>query len=219
MAKSFEELSKIIKVEKPGRIVAMNAITFSGDIHLYGIWSGMSTKFISEFLDENKIGYNKMFGMDSFVGLPHENSDYERHPGHSPGEYSSSNLYECSSEESMKIIQKGIGNEKLKLIPGFYSNSLNKELIQKENMVAASYVDIDVDLMTSTYILLDFMVLNSLIKTGTVIYFDDWGATSEYAGGESLAWKTIVDKYRITYKEIFSSGKRPYITKVFVITE
>ena len=32
MAKTFEELSKTIKVEKPGRTVAMNAITFSGDI-------------------------------------------------------------------------------------------------------------------------------------------------------------------------------------------
>jgi hypothetical protein len=58
---------------------------------------------------------------------------------------------------------------------------------------------------------------NSLVKDGTVIYFDDWGATVEYEGGVSLAWKKSVDKYSIEYEEIFSVGTRPYITKVFVI--
>ena len=95
--------------------------------------------------------------------------------------------------------------------------SLNKELIQKENAQVASYVDIDVDLMVSTYVLLDFMISNSLIKAGTVVYFDDWGATREYAGGESLAWKVITDKYQLDYEEIFSFGKRPNVLKVFVM--
>jgi len=217
MIKTFEEISANINIVMAGRIEAMKAITFPGDIYLFGIWSGMSTKLISNYLDKNEIGYDKMFGLDSFMGLPFEKDGVLRHPGHSPGTYSSSSLYECTPEESAKIIQEGIGNEKLKLIPGFYSSSLRKELIQKENMEVASYVDIDVDLMISTYVLLDFMISNSLVKAGTVIYFDDWGATQEYAGGESLAWKAIVDKYQLDYEEIFSYGKRPNIQKVFII--
>ena len=217
MGKTFKEISKIIGVEKLGRISAMKAITFPGDIFIYGVWSGMSTKFISDYLHENQIQYSKMFGLDSFVGLPDEKDKYIRHPDHNSGTYSAVNLYNDSVLNTMTRIQDGIKNDRLKLISGFYSEVLNKELAYTENMIQAAFIDMDVDLCSSAITVLDFMYENSLIQKGTVIYFDDWGATSEYEGGVSLAWKTIVNRHSVKYEEIFSSGIKPNVIKVFVI--
>jgi len=216
MPRTFKDISESIKVEKLGRVAAMDAITFTGDVYMYGVWSGMSTKFISDYLSTNQIEYNKMFGFDSFVGLPEE-KEFIKHPGHTLGKYSSVDLYKDTCINTMEKIQTGVGNDKLKLIPGFYEDVLDKELTRTEKMWDASFIDLDVDLCSSAITVLDFMCESALVISGTVIYFDDWGATPEYKGGVSLAWKTIVEKHSLEYEEIFSTGKRPYVLKVFVI--
>jgi hypothetical protein len=71
-------------------------------------------------------------------------------------------------------------------------------------MKPASFVDIDVDLHLSTVEVLTWMLDNNLIIPKTIIYFDDWGSTKEYEGGESLAWKQTINRYDIDYKEIYS---------------
>ena len=55
------------------------------------------------------------------------------------------------------------------------------------NPKPAFWVDLDVDLYISTVQVLDFMFKNHLIVPTTLVSFDDWGATKEFEGGESLA--------------------------------
>ncbi len=219
MAKTFAEISKKIKTMKPGRAEAMDAITFVGDVYLYGVWSGMSARFISEYLEENQIRYGKMFGFDSFTGFPKENGQqyYKRNVNFDAGKFSSTKLYDCSVAEVVDTITKGIGNKHLKLIPGFFSDTLDVDLLQKEGMNPASFIEIDVDLYTSTREALKFMFENSLIAPGTVIYFDDWGATEEYVGGESLAWKEALEEHSVKAIEIHSRGARNSVQKVYKI--
>jgi len=61
------------------------------------------------------------------------------------------------------------------------------------------------------------MFTNKLIVSGTIVYFDDWGASLEYQGGESLAWAEAVAKYDVKYKLIYSEGRIPSVMKVFKI--
>ena len=63
---------------------------------------------------------------------------------------------------------------------------------------------IDVDLHCSTQTVLNWMLDNNLIAKGTIIYFDDWGSTEEYKGGESMAWKEACEKFGIEYSEMYS---------------
>jgi len=219
MPKTFTEISETIKTMRPGRREAMDAITFIGDVYLYGVWSGMSAKYISEYLDEKQIQYGKMFGFDSFIGFPKENGQQynKRNVKFDKGGFSSTKLYDCSIVKVVDIITKGIGNERLKLIPGFLCDTLDTDLLKKERMNPASLVEIDVDLYTSTRDALKFMFENWLIVPGTVVYFDDWGATKEYKGGESLAWKEMLEEHSVKAIEIHSRGLRRSIQKVYKV--
>ena len=219
-------------------MAAIDGITFPGDIYLFGIWSGVSAKLTLDYLDLRQVPYDNVYGFDSFVGLPEEERPL-RHREHGKGKYSSVKLYgefvektietaeggadkvieiiEESVDKTMDIIKEGVNNPKLKLIPGFYADVLDTELVYTENMGVASFVDIDVDLHGSTVEVLTFLFSHGLVAKGTTIYFDDWGATKEYKGGESLAWKDTTEKYNIKYEEIHSSGEMPYVVKVFQI--
>lgn len=203
------------------RNIAMNQISFLGDIYIFGIWSGCSTYDIIKYLKENKIKYDKIYGFDSFKGFPVETADIDRCVDFTLGEYSSTVLYdEPDTRKVMNEIYRGIGENKLRFYDGFYSDILNKDLVEKENMKSASYVDIDVDLHISTVELLTWMFDNKLICKGTVIYFDDWGSTRKYTGGESLAWKQIVEKYNIKYSWIVSETYMEMEgQKVFVVED
>ena len=217
MTKTFQQLYEEFDIPMEGRQVAMEAITFPGDIYLFGVWSGISTLLVCVYLLEQQIPYDNIWGFDSFIGLPEEKEGYTAHKDHSPGKFSSTGLYGTSLYGSMKIIEEGVDNKKLKLIPGFFCESLTEELVDTENMGIASFVDIDVDLYGSTYEALDFVMLNKLVDTGTIVYFDDWGATYEYEGGESRAWREVAEKHGIRYEEIYSSGEKPSVVKVFKI--
>lgn len=223
MVKTFTKISEDIRVGMRGRIAAMDAITFIGDVYIYGIWSGISTRGVSGYLRETQTQYGKMFGFDSFTGFPkEEGQQYLDRSGNvasrfNEGEFSSVKLYDCSVVKVVDIITKGINNERLKLIPGFFSDTLNVDLVKKEGMNPASFIEIDVDLYSSTQDVLEFMFGNHLIIPGTVIYFDDWGATKQYKGGESLAWEQAIRKHSVNAVEIYSGGIRRSIQKVFKI--
>ena len=216
MAKSFLDILQIVKVFKHVRSTGLNAISFPGDIYIFGVWSGMSTKFISDWLNFKNIDYHRIYGFDSFIGFPEE-KNYKYNQVFKKGGYSSEDLYGKSTDEIIKDMEENIANKRLKFIPGFYSEVLNKKFKKDNNLKVAAYIDIDVDLYSSTKDILEFMFENRLIARGTVIYFDDWGASEEYVSGESLAWKKATEKYNVKYRQICSYGTKPSIQKVFII--
>ena len=216
MKKTFQQVFDEFNIPMEGRQAAIDAIEFPGDIYLFGVWSGVSAKLVSDYLAERQIPYDSMFGFDSFIGLPEEQEGVPRHQGHDPGKYSSTELYRKSLAETIKLIEEGVGNPKLKLIQGFYDKVLDENLVKRERMQVASFVDIDVDLYLSSVEVLTFLFKNKLVGRGTTVYFDDWGATEEYKGGESLAWKQMTDSFNVRYEHIYTMGdKRPYVSKVF----
>jgi len=211
--KTFEEVNKDINIFMDGRLMAMDNIKFIGDIYLFGIWSGKSTALISDYLNKNK--YRLMYGFDSFQGLPKETKDILKYCNFKEGAYSSENFFGMSKNEIIVYLDNYIDNSKLTFISGYYKDSLTKELA--EDVKSASYIDIDCDLHSSTSQALIWMFNNKLIVKGTIIYFDDWGSTEEYKGGESLAWKEAVEKYEIKYDEIYSHTMGESTIKVMEI--
>ena len=61
---------------------------------------------------------------------------------------------------------------KVKIIEGFYKNTLNKELQKRLKIKKAGVIYIDCDLYQSTVEVLDFII--PYIDNGTMIIFDDW---------------------------------------------
>ena len=215
--KTFSEIQSVIGVTPRARSIAMNSICLYGDIYVFGVWSGMSLNFEVKYLENKKIEYRKIFGFDSYEGFPEEEDQKYNIVGMEKGEFSSSKLYNTTPIQAAKIIKEGINSDQLVLVPGYFSDSLTKQLIKKQKMLPASFIDVDADLYSSTQQCLEFMFSNDLIVADTVIYFDDSGTTDKYKGGESLAWQEIVRKYEVKYTQIFTIGSQQSVQKVFRI--
>ena len=68
-------------------------------------------------------------------------------------------------------------------------------------MRPALYVEVDCDLYVSTRQALEWMIESGLIVNGTLIGYDDWFAGGR-AGGEALAHKEVVAKYKLKLKAL-----------------
>lgn len=174
------------------------------DVYEFGVCDGGSLCDIAKVYNFRSIEINNMFGFDSFCGLPQETADELNE--YKAGDFSAKDRLQTKSiEDTVKVVKKKISKEftgkRLKLIPGFFSDSLKDEIVVKYKMKPASLVNVDCDTYTSTIECLDFMFRNKLIVPGTTVRFDDWGSAGylEYQSGESRAFKEISQKYSIDW--------------------
>jgi hypothetical protein len=130
-----------------------------------------------------------------------------------------------TTEAINNILSKNNTSIPCELIAGFFSESLTKELITTKGLRKASFIDIDVDLYQSTIDVFEFMIQNDLLHDVCIVNFDDWGGVEEYTGGESKAFKEIIDKYNLNVQEIHSTPVVKdkngilHVQKVFKITK
>ena len=126
---------------------------------------------------------------DSFQGLPEqEMTKKEINPAWSKGLFNNSRKYIES------VIDHTLRNKKPKIhfVEGFYESSLTESLREELKINPPSFVNIDVDLYSSTRIVLNW--LKPILQNGTVFHFDD---VFEYLGnpymGELAAIKDFND--------------------------
>lgn len=137
-----------------------------GDYLEFGVCHGISLTCMHEALQELNLNNVRIFGFDSFEGLP-ENARLEGSKYFTPGAFR-------SSMEKTKhfLTEKGIDWKKTFLIKGWYSDTLTEELKVNRNITKASVIMIDVDIYSSSKEALNFC--KSLIKDTAIIFFDDW---------------------------------------------
>lgn len=193
----------------------------------FGVYNGDSLIDIKNMFRRKQSPLKKIFGFDSFVGFP-ENSECEDGSWatgtlNSCEHFGSSNIDECVKSVYDKIRPQLNEETKLELIPGFFSDVCNKELVEKHNMGPAGYIDIDCDLYSSTIDVLEFVVQNGILVPGTYIYYDDWGGTEGWQDcldGESRAHKEITEKYNITCVKLCQiGGTFPHVQRLFVVVD
>jgi hypothetical protein len=113
-----------------------------------------------------------------------------------------------SKKEFERICKKkGIDDDKLIIIEGFYENSLNKELVNRLSLKKAAVIYIDCDLYTSTVPVLNFIV--NFLQPGTLIFFDDWNC---FYGDPDRGQKKAFDKFKLknpnlVFEEFISNGE------------
>ncbi|MBW2494712.1 MAG: hypothetical protein JRE43_08170 [Deltaproteobacteria bacterium] len=140
---------------------------------------------------------------DSFEGLPeptgHDAGVHRRYEG---GQFA------CDIDQYERNVRAGgVDMQRVKLIPGWYDQSLNESLKRELAIDKASIVLIDCDLYESTVPVLDF--ITSYIQDGTVLIFDDWFS---YKGrldqGEAKAFGEWLDAHpSIRATEYQKSGR------------
>ena len=151
---------------------ALDSSLISGIALEFGVFSGRTLSFISEYFP------GMTFGFDSFEGLP-EDWRY----GFSKGTFS---LDEVPKVENAEIIV-GLFQETL---TGFIDN-LNSPI---------SFVHLDADLYSSTKYVLNN--LNDLITVGCVILFDEFMNYPGFESHEYLAFKEWADEHGRKFRAI-----------------
>ena len=108
----------------------------------------------------------KIFGFDSFQGLPSKQFKADDNPQWDKGEFA------FDKAHIIKVIERtGFPTDNVTLIEGFYEDSLNDKTLSDVKDHPPSIVTLDVDYYSSTKLALEFMA--PILQSGTVFYFDD----------------------------------------------
>jgi len=147
----------------------------------FGVASGKTINYISKFTSDI------VYGFDSFEGLPEKWRD-----GFNKGAFSSNgNLPQV--------------NENVKLIKGWFNETLLK-FIETHNK-KVSFIHLDADLYSSTKYILD--ILKSYIDKDCVVVFDELVNYPGFDGntGELKAWYEFITENKVNYEWIGMNGK------------
>jgi hypothetical protein len=125
----------------------------------------------------------RMFGFDSFAGLP-DFGPGDEVLGWTPGSFRST--YETTARRLRRL---GGDDSNIVLVKGWYSQTLTPELMAEHRLVKASTIMIDCDLYSSTREALEFCA--PLVRDEAILFFDDWDGgfgLGEREEGESKAF-------------------------------
>ncbi len=109
----------------------------------------------------------RFFAFDSFQGLPepkgHDTASLDFVGG----------KYACSRADfERNISQRGVPLERVRIVPGWFDETLNEATRTQYRLEHASIVNVDCDLYESAKQVLDFCT--PLLVDGSVLIFDDW---------------------------------------------
>ena len=180
----------------------LEQVPSGGQVYEFGTYGGLSLLCLLKELIRLQLKVDNVYCFDSFIGLPQEIPDIPKHNEWFEGNFNALELYDVKTPEEVIILIKERIKEfdyNVNFIPGWFKDTLNLETIQKYSMQPASYVNIDVDLYSSTLEVLEFLFYYKLIQVGTIIRYDDW-LSQQYSNGdlgESKAHYELTSKYNI----------------------
>ncbi|MEP5764925.1 MAG: TylF/MycF/NovP-related O-methyltransferase [Halieaceae bacterium] len=141
----------------------------------FGTWQGSS---LIRAIRQNNNWSNKtgqvfvedFYGFDSFQGLPVflEEDALAEYEVFKTGQFSDTSI----ATVTKNIQEAGLSTDMLRLIPGFFADSLKSEHVQDELSYPVAIAHIDCDLLSSAAQCLDF--LETRLTDGAIVMFDDW---------------------------------------------
>lgn len=151
----------------------------SGNYLEFGSYGGMTFRLAHKYIKLHNLDMH-LYAFDSFQGLP-KPQGVDAHPQWMEG------AMEQSIEDFIDVLRSASINElEYTIIPGFYSETLNKVTLTELNIKSAALVYIDCDLYESTVPVLDFIL--PILQTGTILAFDDFYCNNgDPDRGEQLA--------------------------------
>lgn len=177
----------------------------------FGVFRGGTYAYQAEQINKHHPA-SKLIGFDSWQGLPEETEGIWIPERHAKGEYAAP-----KDEVLRKLSAAGLSAQdpRFRLVDGFYSESLTPEL--RDSIGSLIFVNIDVDIYSSTIELLDF--IEPMLRPGVILYWDDWKDPRDHHDtpwGEHAAW-TDWSAARPGI-EVALIGTNDFLQQVMVIT-
>lgn len=187
-----------------------DAKEFSGDYYEFGLFRGGTFLATSRVLEKLGLKDVRMYGFDSFEGLPEATSIDAGDPRFFEGQFA------CSRKEVEKnLVEHGMNMTRADLIEGFYEDSLTEELRTQHPFKSAAVVLLDCDYYTSTKVAMEW--LEPYLRPGTVLLFDDWfsyGDQTELGQQKALEeWLEAHTTMRIEHLRDFENNGRGFILR------
>lgn len=160
LVRTFTESWKLLLAEEPGEQL--------GDYLEFGVFYGSSLSCVYEATRRLKLDHVRLFGFDSFEGLP-DSAAAEDEGVWYPGQFRSS--IQLTREF---LAREGVPEERVTLLKGWFSETAVPATAEHHAIRRASVIMIDCDLYSSTVEALAFV--EPLIGDRAVFVFDDWNA-------------------------------------------
>ena len=166
----------------------------------FGVFTGSSFNFAMKINKQIEKIFGKanceFIGFDSFQGFGKINEDDRHH-------FYKDETFSVNVEKVLKNIKKSAKGQQMRIIKGFFNETIKDKTTQDLNIDKARVVLIDCDLKESTLLALEF--IRPSIQEGTIILFDDYiwfkgiNKKSEYS-----AFNDFKNKYpEILFREAF----------------
>jgi hypothetical protein len=176
---------------------ALQKVKLTGHVMEFGVYQGITLKIISDHFANQTV-----WGFDSFEGLPEPWFMKSSQPGprHPTGKF-------ALDKEQLLLVTNQFAERNVKLIPGWFDQSIVPWLTHNPGPV--SFLHIDCDLYSSTIDVLN--LLNDRIVPGTVIVFDEmypWNNFDQYdlwAQGEFRALGEWINNHQRTFCTLYRS--------------
>ena len=159
--------AKYLAIKKAMFITAHDATR--GNYLEFGVFTGSSFNFAMKVNKKIEKIFGKMdcefIGFDSFKGFGEikkedENPSFKDH------------IFSVNEKKVLQNIQKCAKGQKMRIIKGFYKETIENKTTKDLNIDKARVVMIDCDLKESTRLALEF--IKPSIQEGTIILFDDF---------------------------------------------
>ena len=177
-----------------------------GDYLEFGVSRGTSMSCMYHVLRRAALLNVRLFGFDSFAGLPSE----AEQQGWQPGAFASTLT---ATQRYLKMMDVQL--DEVHLIKGWFKDTLTSETAERFNLRKASLIMIDCDIYTASKEALWFCA--PLIVDQAVIIFDDWGADANVGRlGQREAHSEFLD----TFPHFTSEQLPAYIpeARMFLVT-
>jgi hypothetical protein len=189
---------------------ALQKVKLTGHVMEFGVYQGLTLKIISDHFS-NQI----VWGFDSFEGLPEtwfkKSEVGARRSQHPPGKF-------ALDREELKVVQNQFAKRKVKLVPGWFNQTVSPWMDHNPGVI--SFLHVDCDLYSSTLDILT--LLNDRIVPGTVIVFDEmypWNDVESYdlwAQGEFRALGEWLQNHRRSFRTLYRNQHQQCSIEVVV---
>jgi O-methyltransferase len=152
-----------------------------GDYIEFGVSRGTSMSCMYDALTSEGLPRVRLFGFDSFEGLPAEAASEQWRPGAFKSTLSATRSY---------LTKAGIDWSRTTLVKGWFKHTLTPATRDRLGIQKASVIMIDCDIETASRDALQFA--GPLIRDCAVVFLDDWD--SDPRGGQRLAFEHFLSE-------------------------
>jgi hypothetical protein len=170
-----------------------------GDYLEFGVYAGTSMATMYSTLRDLNLDHVKLFGFDSFKGLPEETSleDVDWRPGEFACDLAITQQY---------LYERAIDPGRVRLIDGWFRDTLRQAFVKDYGISKASIIMIDCDIYASTVEVLRFC--EPLIHDQSILFFDDWHSSN--LAERNQGQKRAFDEFLATQNQLSATSFASY---------